>query len=123
MSAQAKLKVKRPIWPSSVEESKSLTMLEIPELYAVVARPMKRVMRLSIAVTPLFFHLLHSYGFSLSPVANVRIIYSFSSCMTVSVRVRGISMFSTVLIGPQSASMDSFAGSTYFPPTIRPMRG
>lgn len=60
MSAQAKLKVKRPIWPSSVEESRSLTMLEIPELYAVVARPMKRVMRLSMVVTPLFFHLLHS---------------------------------------------------------------
>ncbi|KAI6748149.1 hypothetical protein HG531_008691 [Fusarium graminearum] len=49
-------------------------------------------------------------------------MYSFPFSLTTSVRVRGMSM-STVLIAPNSGSMDSLAGSTYLPPTIRPARG
>jgi hypothetical protein len=49
-------------------------------------------------------------------------MYSLSSCLTISVKVSGIS-HSTVFIGPQSESISSISAVMYLPPATRPIIG
>jgi len=120
--AQAMLKVKRPSCPMISGTPNSSHMLPMPELYAVVARPMNSVIKFSMVVMLRLYHGFQLKGFSLSPLANDRTMYSFSLCMTISVRVNGMSQ-STVLMGPQSESISSISASMYLPPAIRPIMG
>lgn len=68
--AQAMLKVKRPSCPMISGTPNSSHIRPIPELYAVVARPMNKVIRFRRVVMNLLYQGFQLKGFSLSPVAK-----------------------------------------------------
>lgn len=121
--AQTMLKRNKPNWPISVDTPNSSVMPLMVELYAVVASPMKSVMRFSIVVTLPFHQGLQLKGFTGSPMAYRSTMYSFPSCSTISVKVSGISM-STSVSGPcLSCRPASLFPSLNRPPTILPTFG
>jgi hypothetical protein len=72
------LKVNRPNCPIISGTPNSSHMLPMPELYAVVANPMKSVIKFSIVVMLLLYQGFQLNGFSLSPVAKDKTMYSLS---------------------------------------------
>lgn len=104
--AQAKLKQKSPNCPTSFDTPRSDVILDIPLLYAVVARPMKRVMRQRRRVMKPFFPLLQLKGFSLSSSVNLSTMYSWSCLCVISVSLSGRSI-STSFNGPSSGLSES----------------
>jgi hypothetical protein len=120
--AQDMLNVNRPSCPMMVGTPNSAHMLLIPDEYAVVASPMNSVIKFSMVVMLRLYQGFQLKGFSLSPVAKVRTMYSLSSCLTISVKVKGMS-HSTVLMAPQSESMSSTSAVMCLPPQRRPIMG
>lgn len=118
--AQAKLKQNKPSWPNSLERPRSSHIRSIPLLYAVVANPMKSVIRQRRRVIHAFLPSLQLNGSSLSSSVNFNTMCSCPSLCTVSQSVSGKSI-STSFKGPSSASESlSWRCCMNDPPAILP---